>query len=322
LIRAVGPPYPGAFTTLRGRRVFIHRTVLDHTAPHRATPLHLHGDCGRCFAVCGDGRTVRLVEAASRDGSPFDLTALARQMALPWYRRPWFQWPRHFQCLVAVMAVMTLGLGVWFISVLFHEFGHALMFRRFVQHPRVILYALGGLAVAGENPYSHQQTAYTREMTVRERIIVSFAGPGAGFLLALVVIVVINLMHGSFWFVFGFPFWKFKLGIGSYEDYAKLYVLVALLLDANIFWGLANLTPVFPLDGGQISRELFEASDPHTGLQKSLWVSVISGGAMAVFGIILLEYFMVLLFGVLAVQSYLLLRQLMGEGGWRHGKGW
>jgi methionyl-tRNA formyltransferase len=80
LVRAVAPPYPGAFTTLRGRRVFIHRTVLDATAPHRATPLHLHGDCGRCFAVCGDGRTVRLVEAASRDGSPFDLTALARDI--------------------------------------------------------------------------------------------------------------------------------------------------------------------------------------------------------------------------------------------------
>jgi methionyl-tRNA formyltransferase len=80
LVRAVAPPFPGAFTTLRGRRVFIHRTVLDRTAPHRATPLHLHGDCGRCFAVCGDGRTVRLVEAASRDGSPFDLVALARDI--------------------------------------------------------------------------------------------------------------------------------------------------------------------------------------------------------------------------------------------------
>ena len=80
LVRAVAPPYPGAFTTLRGRRVFVHRTMLRETAPHRATPLHLHGDDGRCFAVCGDGRTVLLVEAASRDGSPFDLAALARDI--------------------------------------------------------------------------------------------------------------------------------------------------------------------------------------------------------------------------------------------------
>jgi methionyl-tRNA formyltransferase len=80
LVRAVAPPYPGAFTTLRGRRVFIHRTVLRETVPHRATPLHLHGEDGRCFAVCGDGRTVLLVEAAARDGSPFDLEALAHDI--------------------------------------------------------------------------------------------------------------------------------------------------------------------------------------------------------------------------------------------------
>ena len=77
LVRAVAPPYPGAFTSLRGDTVFVHRTVRVPTAAHRATPLHLHGDGGRCFAVCGDGETVRLVEAA-REGSPFDLAALAR----------------------------------------------------------------------------------------------------------------------------------------------------------------------------------------------------------------------------------------------------
>ena len=37
-----------------------------------------------------------------------------------------------------------------------------------------------------------------------------------------------------------------------------LFVLVWDLLFVNIFWGLVNLLPVFPLDGGQISRELFQ----------------------------------------------------------------
>jgi methionyl-tRNA formyltransferase len=79
LVRAVAPPYPGAFTSLRGERVFIHRTLREGTAPHRATPLHLYGDAGRCFAVCGDGCTLMLVEAM-RDGAPFDLAALAREI--------------------------------------------------------------------------------------------------------------------------------------------------------------------------------------------------------------------------------------------------
>jgi methionyl-tRNA formyltransferase len=80
LVRAVAPPYPGAFTSLRGRRLFIHRTMREATAPHRATPLHVYGDGGRCFAVCGDGRTLRLEDAAGRDGARFDLEALAREL--------------------------------------------------------------------------------------------------------------------------------------------------------------------------------------------------------------------------------------------------
>jgi methionyl-tRNA formyltransferase len=79
LVRAVAPPYPGAFTSLRGERVFVHRTLLRETAPGRATPLHLYGDGGCCFAVCGDGRTVRLLEAA-KGGSSLDLEALAREI--------------------------------------------------------------------------------------------------------------------------------------------------------------------------------------------------------------------------------------------------
>jgi methionyl-tRNA formyltransferase len=79
LVRAVAPPYPGAFTSLRGDTVFVHRTRLAATTPHRAKALHLHGDGGACFAVCGDGGTIQIVEAV-RDGTPVDLAALARQI--------------------------------------------------------------------------------------------------------------------------------------------------------------------------------------------------------------------------------------------------
>jgi methionyl-tRNA formyltransferase len=80
LVRAVAPPFPGAFTTFYGATVFIHRTARVETAPHRATPLHLHGEDGRCFAVCGDGQTVRLVDAM-QDGAPLDLEVLSRSLA-------------------------------------------------------------------------------------------------------------------------------------------------------------------------------------------------------------------------------------------------
>ena len=34
------------------------------------------------------------------------------------------------------------------------------------------------------------------------------------------------------------------------------------LLQVNILWGLMNLLPIYPLDGGQIARELFTLSNP------------------------------------------------------------
>ena len=36
-----------------------------------------------------------------------------------------------------------------------------------------------------------------------------------------------------------------------------LNTLIWDLLQVNILWGLVNLLPVYPLDGGQIARELF-----------------------------------------------------------------
>jgi methionyl-tRNA formyltransferase len=79
LVRAVAPPYPGAFTAFRGDTLFVHSTRLEATTPERAKRLHLHGIGGACYAVCGDGRTVHLVEAA-RGGAPLDLAALAREI--------------------------------------------------------------------------------------------------------------------------------------------------------------------------------------------------------------------------------------------------
>ena len=48
------------------------------------------------------------------------------------------------------------------------------------------------------------------------------------------------------------------------------------MLYVNIFWGLVNLLPVYPLDGGQIARELLELASPADGVRQSLWLSVIA----------------------------------------------
>ena len=61
LVRAVAPPYPGAFTEWEGARLRVLRTRL---LPQRgsAGAAYLHAESGRCIAACADGGSLELVE--------------------------------------------------------------------------------------------------------------------------------------------------------------------------------------------------------------------------------------------------------------------
>ena len=75
LVRAVAPPFPGAFGEIGGERWWLHRTrVAGHTlAPGQPRLL---GTAGECQIVCADGSVLRVLEAASAAG-PLDLARLA-----------------------------------------------------------------------------------------------------------------------------------------------------------------------------------------------------------------------------------------------------
>ena len=80
---------------------------------------------------------------------------------------------------------------------------------------------------------------------------------------------------------------------------------MTMLLFVNVFWGIFNLLPVYPLDGGQVTRNALIQYDPRDGVRKSLWVSVIAGAVIALVGGFLMDsVYIALLFGVLAFQSY------------------
>ena len=77
LVRAVAPPFPGAFTDLRGGRVWIHAT---RPAPGIDVPSTSPGfleRAGRCYARCGDGATLEIRAAADANG-PLPAAALTR----------------------------------------------------------------------------------------------------------------------------------------------------------------------------------------------------------------------------------------------------
>lgn len=79
LVRAVAPPFPGAFAQVAGERWEIHRTRIAERRVPAAGPL-LFGADAACFAACGDGGVLRLLEAANPRGA-IDLAQLAGTLA-------------------------------------------------------------------------------------------------------------------------------------------------------------------------------------------------------------------------------------------------
>jgi methionyl-tRNA formyltransferase len=75
LVRAVAPPFPGAFADVAGERWEIHRTRLTAEVSSAGGP-QLFAAHGGCYIACGDGAVLRLL-AAAKAGRAVDLTALA-----------------------------------------------------------------------------------------------------------------------------------------------------------------------------------------------------------------------------------------------------
>jgi len=80
LVRGVAPPYPGAFCELNGKTLRVLKTrSLSRAATGKRVPL-LYVDQGRCYALCGDGQTLELLQL-ELDGAPVTATLLERELA-------------------------------------------------------------------------------------------------------------------------------------------------------------------------------------------------------------------------------------------------
>jgi len=213
--------------------------------------------------------------------------------------------------LIAILLGYSSGnilqILVWvlvvFISILVHELGHALAFRRYGLSSQIILHFAGGLTVPESTLWGSRWANVA--LGPNQNIFISLAGPGAGFLLAALVIAGVLLLGGSI-------ITTRLLGFIPMPGFALLpfggnllNMFVTALLWVNIFWGVINLLPVYPLDGGNVTRNVLLQADPVDGVRKSLWVSVIAGALIALIAFFVLRsLYMAVLFGFLAFQSY------------------
>lgn len=208
-------------------------------------------------------------------------------------------------------AELLLWVATVFVSILIHELGHALTARAFGWEPWITLYGMGGLASYRPTYQSHWR-----------QIVISLAGPMAGFLFAALIVAGIAASgHPVFWtwperiLPIGItPFYKSDGAIN-----ANLTNLVSDLLFVNIIWGLINLLPMLPLDGGRIAQGALQIVDPRDGLQKSLWLSIFVAIGAAAFALLQLENTLLALFcAYLAYTNFMTLQATAG-GGWGGG---
>jgi methionyl-tRNA formyltransferase len=91
LIRAVAPPYPGAFTDVAGVRVVVSearlRAPVPAAAASAARPLGLQSLDGRIVGVCGDGGAIE-IRGLLANGAPLAAGSLAALLAAQPHERP------------------------------------------------------------------------------------------------------------------------------------------------------------------------------------------------------------------------------------------
>lgn len=191
-----------------------------------------------------------------------------------------------------------------FVSIIVHEFGHGLAARRLGGEPsEIVLYSMGGLCFS----------RLDRPTPLKE-ILVSAAGPAAGFALAALVLVALNARYG----IHPFDALAF-IGLGNgnvNEVYDRLpqteiaQSFVLYLLWINCFWGIFNLFPIWPLDGGQIAMSFLRAVNPLNGVRWAHVVALLTAGAVSLWAISRQSYPTALFVGFIGYMNYQILQTM------------
>jgi Zn-dependent protease len=120
-------------------------------------------------------------------------------------------------------ATLALWLLACFVSILVHELGHALVFRAYRGRDVVIRLSWTGGLTTAQGDFSSPQI-----------VAIAVAGPLVGFLCAGIVYLVAGTWHGP----------SFQSQAGAWFTFYLLWT--------GVGWGVFNLLPIPPLDGGLV----------------------------------------------------------------------
>lgn len=158
-----------------------------------------------------------------------------------------------------------IWIPILFVSVLIHELAHAATIGSLgFGSSHVVLTGMGGV------------TINQRRARPWQDLLISVAGPLSSFGLALLC-----------WWIDG--------NVAIARTDRMLVALVPRLMWANLFWGIFNLIPVPPLDGGHATREFFRMFlSERNAFVISIWIAIVVGGMIAAAALYFRQFFIAL----------------------------
>lgn len=156
--------------------------------------------------------------------------------------------------LAGVVFILTL-----FVCVVLHEFGHALMARRFgIQTKDITLLPIGGIARLERMPEKP-----------KEELLVALAGPAVTLVIAVLLFLWLYLS---------------KTIEPITQDAALKGSFLSRLMLVNVFLLLFNMLPAFPMDGGRVLRALLAGRMEYARATRI--AAYIGQGLAVIFGIV------------------------------------
>ncbi|MBL9083160.1 MAG: site-2 protease family protein [Planctomycetales bacterium] len=208
--------------------------------------------------------------------------------------------------------VALIAVAAMFLSILIHEFGHVWAFKRYGISSHIVLHAFGGLAI----PDGMRGIYGTgRRLSPAGSAFVAFAGPALEIAAALLIVVAVKLSGGlgnvGFGGILGLhariELWEFPF----------LHLFLNIFIYLSIYWGLLNLLPIIPLDGGRMSQYFFNRYSKRDGEKQAIMLSLITA---IVVGLYLFrasgDFLIVFLFGYLAYMNFQALQAYSGGRRW------
>jgi stage IV sporulation protein FB len=188
------------------------------------------------------------------------------------------------------------------VSIIVHELGHALAFRRYGIESSMVLYYLGGLAI----PHSTFRGSRSfRSVGSREELIIAAAGPAFQIGSAILVVLAAWLAGYQVLFLRMLPGPLADVAQyvrGNEFENAASFAFVNFYVWPSVLWGLLNLVPVLPLDGGRIAKSIIEMQGGN--VTTAVWISVITAALIAYYGFTNDNIFLGLFFASLAINNY------------------